>query len=707
MNPHSGQGEYADEKSTHSSGQAQQQENSTVVVIADDQTVPEATASPAHLGLFDDNEHFAVPFSMTTIRHQQPSQSQNPIPNTTDNNNTGDEQGSLQSKDTTNKESSDSNGMSGNEPFARPFFPHLPASTHFRGDPTSVFRFPSRTHSGEYSPSIRSERLPAHQHSTRAYTSSIRNNEYHPPMGDHRHADGHHHAPRESGRPMVIDYAGLDASVAQATLIESGFLRTPIVDTAPLVDTKDNKTLDRAASTSSSGRFGPRSTSSEFRRRSARKASFYSERAPRPPLEDSLRYTFYSKGTGMVQAHSMPQIVSTAVIQTPEGSRTPSVLSDLLKDGCFWIDILDPSDFDMQMLAKHFHIHPLTIEDISTEEVREKYEVFRHYYFVCFRTFDQDYNSGSYLQPASMYCVVLREGILTFHFRPTTHHLNVLRRVEQLQSHITLTPDWINYALLDDITDSFASPIQTIEYEVDSIDELVLLLRENETTDMLRRIGSCRKNVMSMSRLLTNKADVVRGLMKRFDERYAMAPLAYLSGTTAAATAAVTATTTTAAAAPVVAPAEPGISGTAPGVTSPSLTKAEESGLVLQYGHYRDGEILLYLGDILDHVLTMLQSLSSYEKILDRSHSNYLAQISLEINQLSNKTNHVVGTLTFFASLIVPMTFITGLWGMNVHVPGQANTDPSMTLDWWWGLCGAMLLYCVVAILLGKHYGLI
>lgn len=214
--------------------------------------------------------------------------------------------------------------------------------------------------------------------------------------------------------------------------------------------------------------------------------------------------------------------------------------------------------------------------------------------------------------------------------------------MEQLQSHITLSSDWINYAILDDITDSFASPIQTIEYEVDSIDELVLLLRENETTDMLRRIGSCRKNVMAMSRLLANKADVVRGLMKRFDDRYAIAPLAPTPATT----------TTTAA-----------VAGATSARTDARDTDAANSTALIHTQHHRDGEILLYLGDILDHVLTMLQSLSSYEKILDRSHSNYLAQISLEINQLSNKTNAVMGTLTFFASLIVPMTFITGLWG--------------------------------------------
>lgn len=233
--------------------------------------------------------------------------------------------------------------------------------------------------------------------------------------------------------------------------------------------------------------------------------------------------------------------------------------------------------------------------------------------------------------------------------------MNVLRRLEQFRCDIALTPDWINYALLDDITDSFASPIQTIEYEVDSIDELVLLLRENETSDMLRRIGSCRKNVMAISRLLTNKADVIRGLMKRFDERYLFITGLSSGGTTGA-----------------MGPT--GMAGAQQAPVDDSTSHVKQQQPQQQHHphqqYHREGEMMLYLGDILDHVLTMIQSLYSYEKILARSHSNYLAQISLEINQLSNKTNSVVGTLTFFASLIVPMTFIAGLWGyVPVYFP--------------------------------------
>jgi magnesium transporter len=113
---------------------------------------------------------------------------------------------------------------------------------------------------------------------------------------------------------------------------------------------------------------------------------------------------------------------------------------------------------------------------------------------------------------------------LQFHFRPTPHPQNVRRRIKQLKDYISVTSDWISYALIDDITDAFGPLIQSIEYEVDSIDELVLILKDAEQTDMLRRIGRCRKKVMGLLRLMGNKADVVKGLAKRCNENWKVAP---------------------------------------------------------------------------------------------------------------------------------------------------------------------------------------
>ena len=242
----------------------------------------------------------------------------------------------------------------------------------------------------------------------------------------------------------------------------------------------------------------------------------------------------------------------------------------------FWLDVLTPTDAEMRVISKTFGIHPLTAEDIMMGEAREKVELFRHYYFVNYRTFEQDTSSENYLEPVNMYVVVFREGVISFHFSMTPHPANVRRRIRQLKDYLILTSDWISYAIIDDITDVFAPLIQSVEEEVDDIDDQILQLHSpskpeaepekkefNEKAsnsgegtsadsggDMLRRVGEGRKKVMGLYRLLGNKADVIKGFAKRCNEHWEIAPRS---------------------------------------------------------------EIGLYLGDIQDHILTMTSNLSHYE----------------------------------------------------------------------------------------------
>jgi magnesium transporter len=235
----------------------------------------------------------------------------------------------------------------------------------------------------------------------------------------------------------------------------------------------------------------------------------------------------------------------------------------------FWLDVLSPTDAEMRVIAKAFGIHALTAEDIMMQEAREKVELFRSYYFVNYRTFEQDTNSENYLEPVNMYVVVFREGVLSFHFSQTPHPANVRRRIRQLMDYLILSSDWISYALIDDITDVFGPLIQNIEDEVDEIDEMIMKMhsssKESTSSDtltpsfapgeMLRRTGECRKTVMGLYRLLSNKADVVKGFAKRCNEQWEVAP---------------------------------------------------------------KSEIGLYLGDIQDHIMTMTGNLTHYETYVTR-----------------------------------------------------------------------------------------
>lgn len=61
--------------------------------------------------------------------------------------------------------------------------------------------------------------------------------------------------------------------------------------------------------------------------------------------------------------------------------------------------------------------------------------------------------------------VVFKTGFLTFHNSPVVHCVNVRRRIRQLRGYVPLSSDWICYALIDDITDSFFPVIQAIDFE--------------------------------------------------------------------------------------------------------------------------------------------------------------------------------------------------------------------------------------------------
>lgn len=85
--------------------------------------------------------------------------------------------------------------------------------------------------------------------------------------------------------------------------------------------------------------------------------------------------------------------------------------------------------------------------------------------------------------------------------------------------------------------------------------------------------------------------------------------------------------------------------------------------------------------------------MNHYEKILSRSHSNYLAQISIEMTDANNQINDVLSKLTALGTVLIPMNLVTGLWGMNVHVPGQ---DIEEGYAWFGGILGCLVLFAFI-----------
>ncbi|KAI8320155.1 hypothetical protein GQ54DRAFT_264073 [Martensiomyces pterosporus] len=335
-----------------------------------------------------------------------------------------------------------------------------------------------------------------------------------------------------------------------------------------------------------------------------------------------------------------------------------------------------------------------------TQDVREKCEVHANYYFVCFKSFDSDPNSETYLEPKCIYNVVMREGIITFHMDPAVHQYHVLRRIRRQIDHIVVTPDWLNYAIIDDITDLLAPILQIVEFDVDSIDELVLVISSSEQSDMLLRISTVRKRIMMMLRLLQGKADVVRALIKRFESATAMSASqmnAIAGNTSGPGYAAERQHAAASQATQGGSPRRHTSGGGEPAAALPA--DLSETALEVALDQRKGHETLLYLGDVLDHIATMTQNAAHYDNTLGRAHANYLAQISIELTESSNRTNDVVAKLSALAAIVVPLNFVTGMWGANVKVPGQDYDD----LNYFFLILGSCMLYVVAAVAWARH----
>jgi magnesium transporter len=82
-----------------------------------------------------------------------------------------------------------------------------------------------------------------------------------------------------------------------------------------------------------------------------------------------------------------------------------------------------------------------------------------------------------------------------------------------------------------------------------------------------------------------------------------------------------------------------------------------------------------YMMDVLDHTMETTQQLTLIQHDLDASAQHYLARISIEMAAASNNMAYQMKQLSIVATILLPLSLIAGLWGMNVHVPGQDDDD--------------------------------
>ena len=115
-------------------------------------------------------------------------------------------------------------------------------------------------------------------------------------------------------------------------------------------------------------------------------------------------------------------------------------------------------------------------------------------------------------------------------------------------------------------------------------------------------------------------------------------------------------------------------------------------------------DVTLYLGDIRDHVISMMADLYNAEQMLSRAQEKYLSQLAFDSTRMRNDIAATLSRLTVIGGIIIPMQFLIGLFGMNVTVPGQTPEDEdSPPVNWWYGILGVILGLIFTGLIAAKR----
>lgn len=94
---------------------------------------------------------------------------------------------------------------------------------------------------------------------------------------------------------------------------------------------------------------------------------------------------------------------------------------------------------------------------------------------------------------------------------------------------------------------------------------------------------------------------------------------------------------------------------------------------------------LIFYRDVLDHTLRITEAIDTHRDILS-------SLLEIYNSGINNKMNEIMKVLTVFASIFIPLTFITGIYGMNFeHMP---------ELKWHWAYPTLWFAFILIPIVL-------
>src|SRR5699024_8653653 len=183
-----------------------------------------------------------------------------------------------------------------------------------------------------------------------------------------------------------------------------------------------------------------------------------------------------------------------------------------------WFNVTGLGDAEaLRAVGKQFNLHPLVLEDIASTAQRPKIEEYDHYLFIVLRvpvlqTLTEDDTSAEVLATRQLALCVGKDFVLTFQEEDEAALAPVRQRLMQQKGKLYQRgPDYLAYALLDAVIDTF---FPLLERYVERIEELEAAVMEMDAHGGIKTIHGLKRELLVLRRIIWPQRDMVSQLLR-------------------------------------------------------------------------------------------------------------------------------------------------------------------------------------------------
>ena len=209
-------------------------------------------------------------------------------------------------------------------------------------------------------------------------------------------------------------------------------------------------------------------------------------------------------------------VVDNAIYRDGVRSASPDSLAETFSQlrenpGMAWIGLYRPDEAELRAVESEFKIHELAIEDAVKAHQRPKFERYDDCAFAVFRP-ARYLDDVEQVEFGELHILMGRDFVVTVRHAEAPYLARVRTRLEADPELLSLGPEAVLYAVMDEVVDEYAPVIAGLENDLDEVEDQVFGLDPHAT----RRVYELSREVIEFQRATHPLVSMIDNLRRGF-----------------------------------------------------------------------------------------------------------------------------------------------------------------------------------------------